>query len=936
MLRLAWSQLFRRTGRAAVLLFGIVVAATSFIVLTGAVETSRLETVGAVEEHYRGQYDILVRPQGSQTDLERDAGLVRANHLSGIYGGITQEQYRAIAGIPGVEVAAPIGIVGYFAEDASIELDLTEHLYPDQRTVLRIDRTRVTDGGLTRIPDGAPSYLYVTPRPLRTVQEPIEGTEYFYAVPAETLDSGDERILDTWFTEDVYAEFSSARTIPVTRTFSTVTGAPQPEGFEELAWDALGEGRVAYQVWFAFPFLVAAVDPEAEAQLVGLEDAMLTGDYFGPESTKTVAAADAEIGTLTEPVPVILASKPYFDNADELLISRLPQQLAEQVPVAEASEQLFADLAAADTTEVDRLVVEAPDAYDQLFGRRLQLGELTFTYQHSRFWVAGDVTYSAKGERSIAADPVAVDPNVWRTPPLFEGHPGVFAAPDAAADSGFRPLDVFHALERDGPQGVQFVTVGSFDPELLSGFDEFTRLPMETYHPPVATGADDRSTDLLGGRALLPNDSPAGYLQSPPLMLTTFDGADTIARQFDLTDDRLGTEPISVVRVRVSGVTGPDPVSRERVNQVAREIIERTGLAIDFTIGSSPSAMTVELPAGEFGRPDLALSESWVSKGVAYRILDEADRKSLLLFGLIMVVCALFVFNAAAAAVQARRQQLGVLAVLGWPRWRLFGTVLVEVGTIGLLAGTVAAVIAAPLADYLGLTASRDRAVLAVPAALVLALAAGLIPAWRASRATPIDAVLPTARQPRRPRSPRRVTTLALTELARSPGRTVLGATGLAVGVAALTVLLAINYGFQGRIVGTLLGDAVAVQVRPADYAAAAVMVVLAAIAIADILYLEIRDRDTELATLRSFGWRRGTITRMIMTEGVSIGVLGALTGVTAGLVTAAALGGSLPKAVFLPVAITALGAIVVGALASTAPALLAGRSNITQLLSQE
>jgi ABC-type lipoprotein release transport system permease subunit len=914
-----------------------VVAATSFIVLTGAVETSRLETLGAVEEHYRGQYDILVRPQGSQTDLEREAGLVRANHLSGIHGGITEEQYHAIADIPGVEVAAPIGIIGYFAEDAAMHLDLTEHLYPDQRTVLRIDRTRVTDGGLTRIPDGAPSYLYVTPRPLKTVEDRIEGTEYFYAVPTEILDSGDERILDTWFTEDVYAEFPSARTIPVTRTFSTATGAPQPEGFEDVAWDALGEGRVAYEVSFIFPFLVAAIDPEAEAQLVGLEDAMVTGDYFGPDSADTIAEAEAATGMFTVPIPVILASQPYVENADEYLISQLPQQLAEEVPVAEASEQLFADLAAADTTEVDRLVVDAPEAYDELFGRRHQQGDVTIFYPHTRFWVAGDVTYRARGERSVAAEPFAADPNVWRTPPLFEGHPGVFSAPDAAADSSFRPLDVFHAPERGGgPDSVQFVAVGSFDPELLSGFDEFTELPMETYHPPAATGADDRSTALLGGAALLPNDSPAGYLQSPPLMLTTFDGADTIAEQFDLTNDRLGTEPISVVRVRVSGVTGPDPVSRERVNQVASEIIERTGLAVDFTLGSSPSPMTVELPAGEFGRPDLALSESWASKGVAYRILDEADRKSLLLFGLIMVVCAIFVFNAAAAAVQARRQQLGVLACLGWPRWRLFGTVLIEVGVIGLLAGAVAAVIAAPLADSLSLTTSRDRAFLAVPAAMLLALAAGLIPAWRASRATPIDAVLPTARQPRRPRSPRRLTTLALTELARSPGRTTLGATALAVGVAALTVLLAINYGFQGRIVGSLLGDAVAVQVRPADYAAAAVMVALAAIAIADILYLEIRDRDTELATLRSFGWSRGTIIRLIMTEGIGLGVLGTLTGVAVGLVTAAALGGSLPTAVFLPVAIAAFAAIIVAALAATAPALLAGRSNITQLLSQE
>ncbi|MFW6090697.1 MAG: FtsX-like permease family protein [Actinomycetota bacterium] len=944
MLRVVWSQLRRRTGRAAVLLFGIVVAATSFIVLTGAVETSRLETVGTVEEHFRGQYDLLVRPPGSQSELERDAGLVRANHLSGIYGGISQEEYETIADLPGVDVAAPIGVIGYFAETASIHLDLTDHVYPDERTILRIDRTRITDSGLTRIPDGAPSYLYVTPQPTTTVEEPIGDGDFFNVIPVENLTSGEDRVLDTWHDEGTATTFPSARTTPDTGTFSTATGAPVPDGLEDVAWDPLGEGRVPYEVSFVFPFLVAAIDPEAEAQLAGVQDAMVEGDYFGPGAEAAVQdlalTADERFGEPAEEiVPVVLASRPYVDNADEYVISRLPQPLAERVPDADDPEELFADLADADAGELDRTVVDSADAYDQLFHRRWQEEGVAFIYPQSRFWRAGDVTYDSHGERVVAAEPVRNDADVWRSPPLHEEDPGAFSGPDAAADVHFRPLDVVDAPREEDepvPNRVQFLPVGSFDPELLTGFDELTELPMETYHPPTATGADDRSAELLGGEPLLPNDNPGGYLQAPPLMLTTFDGADKIATQFDRTDDRLGTAPISVVRVRVSGVTGPDPVSRERVSQVAGDIVERTGLEVDFTLGSSPSPVTVELPAGEFGRPGLTLAEQWANKGVAYRILDEADRKSLLLFGLILAVCALFVFNAAAAAVRTRRQQLGVLACLGWSRWRLFGTVLLEMGVIGLLAGGAAAALAVPVADWLGLATSRDQALLAVPAAMLLAVVAGLIPAWRASRTAPIDAVRPPARQPRRPYSPRGLTTLALTGLARSPGRTALGAAGLMIGVGALTVLLAVSYGFQGRVVGSLLGDAIVVQARTADYAAAAAMLALSAIAIADILYLETRDRDTELATLRSFGWPRGTLTRMIVIEGMGLGAIGALAGATTGVLAATYLSGSLPAAAMPPIAAATIGAVVLAALAATVPALVAARTNITELLSQE
>ena len=112
--------------------------------------------------------------------------------------------------------------------------------------------------------------------------------------------------------------------------------------------------------------------------------------------------------------------------------------------------------------------------------------------------------------------------------------------------------------------------------------------------------------------------------------------------------------PISVVRVRVAGVTGPDKVSRERLRVTAETIAKRTGLQVDVVSGASPRAVTVDLPASRLGRPAVALRESWMKKGVATVILDAVDRKSLILFLLVLVVCALFCVNATAAAVRTR------------------------------------------------------------------------------------------------------------------------------------------------------------------------------------------------------------------------------------------------------------------------------------------
>jgi len=54
----------------------------------------------------------------------------------------------------------------------------------------------------------------------------------------------------------------------------------------------------------------------------------------------------------------------------------------------------------------------------------------------------------------------------------------------------------------------------------------------------------------------------------------------------------------------------------------------------------------------------------------------------------------------------------------------------------------------------------------------------------------------------------------ALANLRRTPGRTVLGMLALGTGVAGLTVLAVIQRAFHGVAVGTLLGDAVTLQVR--------------------------------------------------------------------------------------------------------------------------
>jgi predicted lysophospholipase L1 biosynthesis ABC-type transport system permease subunit len=211
------------------------------------------------------------------------------------------------------------------------------------------------------------------------------------------------------------------------------------------------------------------------------------------------------------------------------------------------------------------------------------------------------------------------------------------------------------------------------------------------------------------------------------------------------------------------------------------------------------------------------------------------------------------------------------------------------------------------------------------------------MPAWQAARADPMDAIRPTvvaARRSMRRPGPFR---LAVSGVWRVPTRAVLGVSALAVAIAASTLMASIATVFQGQVTGTLLGDAVTVQVRTADVVATVAMLVLSTVTVADVLYLNVRDRLAEFAVLSATGWTDAMIARLTAVEAAIIGLLGGVCGVLIGGAAALALAGSewwgrlLPLAAVLVVAGLALAVI-----ASSAPIRVLRHRPITPLLASE
>ena len=962
MVRFVLSHLRRRASRTVALLAGMLLATTGFVVLTGTTTTSRLAVTDAVRRDTRAAYDILVRASGSRTPLEATRGAVRPNYLSGEFGGVTLDQYERVRTVPGIDVAAPIAMLGYATTPLRVRLDLTDVVdAAADRQVIRIDPTFLAERGLSRA-KAAPLWVYVTRNPMiypdGTRPDPLQDIRY---TNGETW-SAEQCGPYTQMLSDVPREvFPDGHSEPVCTMAAVSDGTGsvrsdldvtqlwgvrlRPDGrFENAPNDVPAGGywvpngprlgavtdRLTVTLTWNVPMLLAAVDPPAENRLVGLDAATVNG--------RALRAADAAVDTTTSrpatrTLPVVATSQPFVDATVTAALSRLRPGDVAAVRTTDlrdavggigafAMSETSHDVAASHRATMDAAVAAAAGGLQG--GPETQAGLLETVLQ------PGPPEYELADDGSLKVRTFPGDPRSYASE-RYGGLP----VPWLAADLSFRPLRQL-GLERSPDTVLRragWRPVGVFDPQRLASFPDLGRVPLETYEPPGLTGADAASRQALGDRELLPSGNPGGYLSPPPLLLTTLAAVPGLLEGG--ASPQL-TAPISAIRVRIAGDPGYSDVRAERVRVIAEEIARRTGLDVDITYGSSPSPQVVELAGGSFGRPPLRLSEGWSVKGVAGRIVQAVDRKSVLLLGLVLVVCGLYLGNAVSAAVRDRRTELATLSALGWPARRVAAAILGEVAVVGLVAGLLSCVLAWSLGHLLGVRVTAPHAALAVPVAVALALLAAAAPVARAVRRHPAAALRPAAEPVRRSWHPRSVVGVSLVNLVRVPGRTLLGALSLAIGVAALTVLAAVVFAFEGTVVGSLLGDAVAVRVRGADAVAAGLTVVLGALAVADVLYLNVRDRSGELAALRATGWHDGALGRLVLYEGLGIGVLGAVVGAALGLAAAATFAGGVSGSLVGVSAGTAcVGVLVTGAAALVPAALLSGQPT-ARLLAEE
>lgn len=172
--------------------------------------------------------------------------------------------------------------------------------------------------------------------------------------------------------------------------------------------------------------------------------------------------------------------------------------------------------------------------------------------------------------------------------------------------------------------------------------------------------------------------------------------------------------------------------------------------------------------------------------------------------------------------------------------------------------------------------------------------------------------------------------------MAQHPGRIAVGVLGVALAVSSGSLLAGVVSHFHETLIGSFLGDAVAVQVRTPDVAAVVLIALLGLTAVATLLFLGLVEDARGLAALRAIGWTDAMLVRTILGQALVIGILGSITG---GIITIAiwrlAIG---PWDALILIATVLVAAFSVAAcvMAAIGPAAWVGRLPTARILSSE
>lgn len=771
-------------------------------------ETVSIKTREDLQHHWRWQYDILVYPKDSQTYQALGDGWVAPQTPLASYGGISFEDLETIRSIPGVEVAAPISILGYFKYD-SISVSYED---AQKGKIYEIKYQMKAFDGLKNVL--LKNYL-----------------GYDQYEPVEVGNKVDEIFSHTKVEMKDYVIFQNA-IVPPGMLFRTDN---------EL--------------------LLVAIDPESEDKLYNLSNAIVEGD--------DLRFADLKIEKgIGEPVlPILILKDQGLDVEESIQVSlvSVPNDVNLWDMGSDAIDYL---------KESPKKIVASYklNAYSPEWRYKFARIELKNDKVEVRPYIMGTawlglVRYSPLHFKFLGYEESGI-------PLLYvEGHPREKNLFFGNADE----TQVYReTLEKDEKIAFGLDVVGVYDarkikPNYASSWRPGD--PVDIYTPHHSMIIADGEGNPVKPRPLIPLPMKDSYYTGGLEAITVL--TKDVAKLF--YKDNL---PISAVRVVVKGVEERSPISQKKIEQVAKEIMDKTGHKVEIMLGASPTKVHVKLGGAQ--KDDVGMvEEGWIKEGVSWAIEEKVSNANKWLFIYLLIIIFFLLYTAITHSLINRSIEFAQLHTIGWPRKRVVYGLSLEVISLTIFSLIPVLFFKAFLESFtwkdIAFIGSLNGAIIATGYFSGSYRSLLLSPRMGLSGEGTSDG--------RRLISVRGFFTFIFHQMMRRPLR--FGLLVLSVLLSTLMVILFVStqYSLSEFLYLSFLGEVIDLHLLPYQKALLGLGVGLTIAVVVVLLWLNLWERQEEFGLLWAIGWSRRRLMLYTLIEAGTIGSLGGILGALSALI---------------------------------------------------
>lgn len=618
--------------------------------------------------------------------------------------------------------------------------------------------------------------------------------------------------------------------------------------------------------------LLAAIDPIEEAKLVGLDQAMVPigrGRYFDDGDSNYYSSETDTVFT----IPLLISTESYANletlhTFEKLDINNSNNETLNQLfeRIEALGGEAYLDQLEGEVTEqfhynerqLSILLMNSLSGYDIETGERYEKNNLI----NESFTITSQVTPLRYQSRKSPF------PEQW--PFAYELETITIEDINSKQDRLTRFQDT--DLLEQNPHAILLPEwVGFFDPSQLKlSQNPRTELPMETYRPLTAELVLDSELNAVNPPFKLePSKGLDSFITSPPTMLTTL-GA---AKHF------VGDQLISAIRIKVADVDTLSEQSQAKLEQIAMQIEEETGLITDITLGSSLQPILVYVPEASSNPTAGWFQQEWIKLGTAMEIFRETNLGYMTTLAMVIVVAVLYVWATGLINLQARKKELAILLAIGWRPSQIRRLLLIEAWLLGGFTALVSWLILAFVYWSEAIPFSSIRFGLTGLIGLVIYLLGAILPILLVNKLTPAQTIQrgEVTTLGRRLWPTTGLITMAINHFLNKWKRYALSVMTIAMPSSLLAIFIYITLRLHGLMSTTRLGQYLTVEVGPMQYTAATVALIIALLTTVEIIWQNVSERQAELALLKAIGWRKNQVRLLIWLEGLLTGILASL-----------------------------------------------------------